>query len=582
MKCSVLIFCLLLAGSWFAQTSEIQGKILDQEGKNDIPFATIYNRSLKKGTIGNVDGFFKIPVGKLSDTIVVTAVGYKTTTISLKENTTFYQVRMSENIVELSEVTVKPSDNTYLYELIGKCRQRPNKIREEAKAYYELKTFIDNRQVELVEGFYNAKISGYELKGQQLKAGRLAMKQYDDQSRMFVSVESSKAILLSEVTEESPYFPANPFSLNAKRLRKSFYLDMDRKYLDDQGDSMMIVSYFPKVKDGNYYRGKIWINCSKMVIQKLQMECTDCKTHPFLPLFRTDSITGVDLQVTKTFVPRKDKQVFAHVDFNYSIAFRSRFGMNGDQSYRIRTNALFFAYDYDQTFFIPRFEFNRHATDYRKILSMPYNDFFWQNNDEYRLNDSKNSNQIFFMDSLSVTNLNIRTTKRSPIKKNFYKEPYVKWSVNRVIFKESIPDSLLNNFSRVSMDKSFNLAVQVFFDRNSYRDSTDILTCAIFDPYESYYLLPIDQNTHCFINIYFDLIEMERRKLDAKLKSKSWTLEEAEGIYNRFLTDCTALKEKYYRSVDHGRNLAELIKWNRLVKNALKIDNMALFGISEK
>lgn len=582
MKYSLLISCLLFIGSVLSQTTEIKGRIVDREGTGDIPFATVYNRSLKKGTIGNVDGFFKIPVGKLSDTIVVTAVGYKTTTIALEENTTFYLVRMSENIVELSEVTVKPTDNTYLYELIGKCRQRPNKIREEAKAYYELKTFIDNRQVELVEGFYNAKISGYELKGQQLKAGRLAMKQYDDQKRMFVSVESSKAILLSEVMDESSYFPANPFALNAKNLRRSFYLDMERKYLDDQGDSILIVTYFPKLKDGSYYRGKIWINFSKMIIQKLQMECTDCKTHPFLPLFPSDSITGVDLQVTKTFVPQGDKQVFAHVDFNYSIAFRSRFGKTGDESYRIQTNALFFAYDYEHTFSIPHFEFNKAATDYRRILSMPYNDFFWQNNDEYRLHDNKNSNQAFFMDSLSVTNLNIRTTKQTKIKKNFYKEPYVKWSPNRVIFKESIPDSLLNNFSRVSMDKSFNLAIQVFFDRNEYNDSIHILTCTIFDPYESYYLLPMDQSTHCFINIYFDLIEIERRKLEVKLKSKPWTLQEAEAMYSRFLTDCTALKEKYFRAVDHGRNTAELIKWNRQVKNVLKIDNMALFGIAEK
>ena len=579
MKHFLFVLLFMFSNQVIGQLREIEGKIIDESTNSEIPFANVQNRSLKKGTISNADGFFKIPFEKWTDTIWIHAVGFKSQRLTLDEKTGFYWVKMQESITELGEVMVTPNENIQLFHLLEACRKNPNKIKQEAKAYYELKTHIDDKQVELVEGFFNVGLSGYELSGQELKAGRIAMHTYDEQMRMFVSAESSKAILLSRVMNETDYFPLSPLSMNFKKMRRGFYLNTDRKYLDDNQDSIMVISYLPKVRSGNYFKGKIWLNTTRNRLVKQTMNCEDCKIHPFLPLFESDSILKVNLQITKTFGPKDGNQLFNHIDFNYEITYKSRFGKSGEKNYLIKTSALLYAYDYEETFFIPKFEFDKKASDYRKIFSIPSNDFFWQYNDEYRLNDHQNSNLAFFFDPASITNTNYCAIKDSPLKKGFFQEPYIRWSTNRIIFKESIPDSLLDRSKVGLTDRNYNLSAKVFFDVNTYRDSTNIVTCAIFDPYESYYLLPIDTVTHCFINIYFDLIEIERRKFEASLKNQVLTREELNERYDEFIGNCDLIKEMYFKDVAHGRNERQLIKWNAFVKSELHIDNIEVFGV---
>jgi hypothetical protein len=579
MKHLLFVLIFLLANQVIGQSSEIQGKIIDASTREEIPFAKVFNQSIQKGTIGNVDGYFKIQFNKFTDTIVVTAIGYKSFQLLLNKETLFYTVKMDVNIIELSEVTITPKENSYLYDLLSDCRNQPNKLKLKAKSYFELKTFVNDLQVELVEGFFNAEIAGYELMDQELKAGRIGMKTYDENKRLFISYESSKSILLAKVRGETDYFPQSPLSFTKKKMRGAFYLQLDQKYLDDQLDSISVISYSPKQKNGEFYQGKIWVNGSTKRLLKMTMECESCKIHPFLPLFPMDSILAVNLQVTKTFAEKNNAQLFNHVDFNYSISYKSRFGKNGEKDYLIQTNALFYSYDYEHVFSIPKFEINKQASDYRKILSMPSNHFFWKYNDEYHLNDSKNTNEQFLMDTLVFTNRNFQNALNTRLKGAFFQQPYVRWSSNRVIFKNILGDSLNHNPSQASMDRNFNLSVQVFFDRNTYNDSTNHLTCTIFDPFESYYLLSIDTVTHCFINIYFDLCEIERRKLQAKLNSKQWSSKEIEQLYSEFMIGYNQLKDKYLRTVDHGKNTSELLKWNAIVLQELKIDNLSFFGL---
>ncbi|TSJ44749.1 carboxypeptidase-like regulatory domain-containing protein [Fluviicola chungangensis] len=579
MKYLLFILIFILSNRLTGQLREIEGKIMDESTNEAIPFANIQNRSLRKGTISNADGFFKISFEKWTDTIWIHSVGFKSQRLTLDQRTGFYVVKMQESITELGEVMVTLNENIQLFHLLEACRTNPNKIKQQAKSYYELKTFIDDKQVELVEGFFNVGLSGYELSSQELKAGRIAMQTYDEQMRMFVSTESSKAIILSKVMNETDYFPLSPLSMNLKKMRRGFYLNLDRKYLDDNQDSITVINYLPKIRSGNYFKGKIWLNTTQNRLVKQTMECEDCKIHPFLPLFESDSILKVNLQITKTFGPKNGKQLFNHVDFNYEIAYKSRFGQSGEKNYRIKTSALLYAYDYDETFFIPKFEFDKKASDYRKIFSIPSNDFFWKYNDEYRMNDHQNSNLAFFSDPASMTNANYSVKTDSPLKKGFFQEPYIRWSTNRIIFKESIPDSLLDHSKVGLTDRNYNLSVKVFLDMNSYQDSTNILTCTIFDPYESYYLLPIDTVTHCFINIYFDLVEIERRKLEKTLKNKVLTREELNERYDEFIRMCDLIKKMYFEDVDHGRNRRQLIKWNSFVKSELQIDNIEIFGL---
>jgi hypothetical protein len=153
----------------------------------------------------------------------------------------------------------------------------------------------------------------------------------------------------------------------------------------------------------------------------------------------------------------------------------------------------------------------------------------------------------------------------------------VTWSTDRVFFKEIATDTMKGpSFGEVNADK-YNLEVRHFVDINTYHDSTNVLTATIFDPYESYYHLPIDSKANCFINIYFDLCEIKRRKLESDIRAALPDMDRVQVVYNQFEDRLEKQKYQYLKAVDRGNNEEEMIKWNAYVKAQLDIDNIALF-----
>lgn len=417
MKSSFILFLLALlpSFSWGQATREIEGRILNATTKEPVSYANVYNKTLQKGTISNDDGYFRVVTGGTRDSILVIFIGYETQVIKLTAQQDIYTIYLNESIQLLREVVVTPNDNLYLFDLLIKCRSKASSFQTNAKAYYELKTFRDEQQIELVEGYYNAAISGYELSGLTLKAGRLAMQPYDN--RFFASMESSTAITAMKLLSNNSNFPDSPLELFKKEMRKNFDLSLDKKYVDDNADSIYVISYEPTDTAGLFFKGTVWVNKTNNTILKITLNCHHCKKYPFQPIFPGDTISNVSFAIAKTFITQQGHTIFNHIDFTYIIDYRSRVGEAYAQSYSIKSNAILYAYDFRNTFLIPTFNVTDGAySDYRKINAMPYNDFFWRYNDEYRLKDGDNSNELFFNDTYSFTNKTI--FKSNPLMKS--------------------------------------------------------------------------------------------------------------------------------------------------------------------
>lgn len=554
---------------------EIEGKILDKETKKPIPFANIYNKNSKKGTISNIDGYFRILINEVTDTITISFIGYKEQIIKIKEDKKNYLFFLEENILLLNEATVIPKDNSYLFELVLASKKSISSIVRKSKAYYELKSFVDDSQIELVEGYYNIDVRGYKLMNLHLKAGRIALR--TNSNRIFASLESSRALLLLNLFGKNDYFPMNPMELTKSKLRKNYYLNLDSKYLDEANDSIYIIEYKSKDTTGLFFNGKLWINKTKNNLLKITLNCDNTLKYPFLPLFPLDKISNVSLFITQSFNTSNGQVVLKHTGFSYKIDYISRIGKTEEQNYTILTNAVLYAYDYEDSFNLPSFDFNDfNIGDYRKINAMPYNDFFWTYNDEYRMNDSVNTNELFFTDSSSLTNMTL--FKPNTISKNgLFEHPYISWSKNRIKLREILQDTSVTNSTSGFGSEQYKLAVKIYFDINSYRDSIHIITSTIIDPYESFYHLPMDNKTHCFINIYFDLCEIARRQLQEKLNASKNNDYRAKEIYNDFLTQFETKRNEYLKAVERGANEKEMKKFNNVVYEKLGIDNIELF-----
>jgi hypothetical protein len=557
--------------------TEIQGRIVTDRSGEPVPFANIFNLVTRRGTISNVDGYFRIGVSGRNDSIRISYIGFREQVIRPSARPVPVIIRLEESVAALEEVTIRPDDNSRLYEWIAQCRRESGAYTrtDASKAYFELKTFQEKQQIELVEGYFNLESTGYELESMKLKAGRLALQPIND--HYFISIESSRTLLLLSLMGPNARFPTGPMELSKARLRRNFYLSADRSYVNQEADSVEVLNYTPKDTTGEYFSGKIWLNRSKRYVEKITMNCRHASRHPFLPLFKADSVTGVNLLITKSFRYDHGQPVFHHIDFTYSTVYKSRAGQDNERASSVETRAVLYAYDPGAPFLLPRFTFHREEIgDYRQIQAMPYNEFFWKNNDEYRVTDSLNSSDAFFHDPKSVTSLTV-FEPNSQIGRGLLEHPFTRWTPGRIRFRDLSANVRPDPATGTVPAGRYNLSVKIFADINSYRGTTHVLTATLFDPFESFYYLPLTNQAQCFINLYFDLCEMERRELEKRLY-------QGDGLQTTFMKICresqASLDKRlidFQKEVELGSNPVAMAKYNAIVRGALGIDNLNLF-----
>ena len=553
----------------------IEGIILESASRKPLPYATVYNESTQKGAISNLDGYFRIAVQSEQDAVVVSYIGYEKERVPLRKGRSHYEILLRESAITMDEIGVVASRQTDWYDLLHACRKKQNKTALDAKTYYELKSFYSGEQIELVEGFYTARIQGYAVKKLDLKAGRLAIQPHED--RIFVSMESSRAITMLPLFEGEGLFPASPLELSRKYLSRHYSISMTKKYRNENGDSIYVLEYQPKARPGHFFSGEIWINQSKKNIIKITQNCRGAARHPFKPTFPSDTIRNIDLSITSTFAEEGGEAFFNHIDFIYTVDYKDR---NGAE-FRILTHAVLYAYELFNGFPLPMFNFSSELIgDYRRINAFPYNDFFWEYHDEPKVSDQQDRNRLFFNAPAAISNRTIFTAHRRDDKR-FLQHPYVVWSEDRVLLKDFRPESTeplpAHYGARTLSSNQYNLSVKIFLDVNTYADSTHVLSATIFDPYETFYRLPIDNAALCFINIWFDLMEVERRKLEAAIAASDRSAETIREIYRIHSRQWEQLRQQYFKEAQRGRNRAGIEKWNRVVRNHLGIDNVRLF-----
>ncbi|GEM_PF-447988 len=585
-----LLMVVVVTGQAFGQGAYITGRVLHATTGEPVCYANIYNISLQKGTVSNAAGYFRLETGSRNDSVIISYVGFNREVLRLSEEKDYYEVRLSESVQLLEGVTITAPDDAYLYNLVYASARNSTGQLKNARVFYELKSYTNDEQIELLEAFYNAGIRGYDLDGLEMKAGRFALKKYQD--RLFLSQNTSRSILMQKLAGDNSYFPVSPFMPGKRKLKRSFYLELERKYLDDDLQTVCVISYTPKDTTGGYFSGKIWIDPMRKSIIKATMDCDKCTVHPFLPLFPSDSLTRVDLHITRTFKEVDGVRVFNHVDFRYDLGYVSRRQKEGERTlvpdlyYNVSTSAVLYAYDFGKQFILPCMRFaDPSIWDYRRINAMPYNDFFWNYNDELKLSDEKELNRRFFEANESISNKTIFGGNNFMNSgRTVYEAPFIYWSGRRITIKQVNVDTLVPkhtiNQGPAFLTDQYRLSVKVFMDINTYADSTHVITATIFDPFETYYRLPVDGSVACFANIYFDLHEIERRKFEKEIKLAGIREEEIRKKYETMAVNLENIENQYLKEVQHGENLEAMKKWNDFVYRNLGINNMEFFGLS--
>ena len=566
-----------------AQTTvQIKALVIDSETSVPLIYATVFNKTSKSGTVSDRNGSFLLKKNKLGDTIIISYIGYKTKEFVLNEyKIDTISLNPKKNL--LDEIVIL-GNNSFLYKLLYDCHKTKNKKVRTAKTYFSVESYRNDKKIELIEIYYNGLFKGYDIEDLKLKNGRIAYRQYKNKN--FTSTQTSFAILYNKLFKKSKLYPMSPLSLSKRKMMKYYNLSIDSKYKNSNNEIIFVVQFEPKIKDRKFYYGKVWINKNTNQVIKINLKIKKSEISPFIPLhIGFAKIDLLELNISKSFININGEMYIKSIDFKYTINYNPSFP-KGSPSYLISTKAFLYAYNYTDEFILPKFRFNNNMyQDYLNVSAFPYNLKFWNNIKDFSISEFYEKTDSFVNYDTSYLNKNF--SERGMFgEKTFFVAPYFFWSKDRISFRE---DFDLTKYQKLLPSDRYNFNVQIYMDINIINDTIDVLTKTIFDPNFSFYHFKQAKESTAFINMYFDLIEIQRRKFIEKidiLKKKniviSQKLNQINTLYQETNIEIKKQSLDFFKDVQRGYNKEGVNKWNAYIYNKLGLDNISIFKLNTK
>jgi len=168
-----------LSFSSVAQPYEIQGKVLDINSKEAIPFASIAIKDVYKGTASNALGEFSLKVDSLPIDLVISHLSYQFLEITATDTEEMI-VELTPGELVMKELVVQgPRNENFAYDLLRKAYYKIlNKRRnqEYGKAFYRQISKNGDEYSELYEIFYDTRYSNNGVEDWAIQEGRYALK----------------------------------------------------------------------------------------------------------------------------------------------------------------------------------------------------------------------------------------------------------------------------------------------------------------------------------------------------------------------------------------------------------------------
>jgi len=564
-------FCSSLA---YTQVKSVDIQVVSKRTQEAIAYAHIMNKSLKKGTISDINGKAMLNYQNLADTVLLSYVGYKRYETTIEQLTKESTIRLEQHTEALDEVVVL-SDDGLLYDLVKACRRNASTDRLNSKVYFELASYANNHQIEQLENYYNGHLIGADLQSLNLYMGRVGINAINNIT--FFSPETSETFYRHKTFKGNTLFPESPLSLSHQKLRKSYALSLSRSYVNEEGQSIYVIEFEPNDKIYGF-TGKVFINADQSTVLKINLKAKQSKVHPFVPMFKGDSLLNVDLELNKTFQVIDNQSVLQSIDFMYDVHYLNRQQVD----YVINTRAIMYAYDFKELFPAPMFEYPKNdLDDYRKISLTPFNDAFWSQHEEFRVHERGQEIDQFIQHAEWANDALFAPLEMMNLRSDVDVNPYRRWGRDRVEIVQPTKNRSENLSNPALKSELYNLSVKLYVDVTAVDDQLTFRSYTIFDPYESFYDLPVDSTTNAMINIYFDLYELQRRELEKELATCT-TYKEAKDLYNKHLAKADATANEFLGQVDLGTNEKYMTYWNGHVLRNLGIDNLLFFGKGSK
>ena len=549
--------------------------MLDASTGAPLSYCHVFNPRTADGTITNEDGVFQVGDILEDDTLRFSFIGYSQQLISVARLKQDPNVRLKPQSITLEELFIYAEDD-YLYTAVENCakimQQQPLR---EAKAYYYVTTDIDGEPNELLESYYNAEVKGATVRNLKLKNGRAGLPLNGE--KYFFNLQTSTGIMMLETIGKTDQFPFTPMHYSSRKMKKMYELQRLPSLSDT---NTLHIAFTPLQRLEKHFRGEMWIDKNSKMLQKLQLEIDDSEVHPFYSLGNKSRIDNMSFDIVQTFRQDEKGAILDHIEFSYDLGLMHTLKDKSTTNWELHSSCLMHFFEYDTTFILPYFQYDPGMDDYRRISFMPYDSLFWSTTQGYEYSEDQARRLRFFEQEGFLLNFESDIQLQGSDKPTpTLEKPNILWSDEDRI-KFGMNRSSVAPARAEFLSDMVEVEVQIFLDANAYDDNWAYNSVTVLDSYRSYNYIGESPERNCYANIYFDLCEIQRRKLLDELVSTTQTRESIDRIYNKHIKELSNILDQYNEEVDLGMKVKEMKPWNELVKAALNIDNIELFGLS--
>lgn len=575
----ILLLVVLLTGLTLRAQDDaiiISGIILDQETREVLPLATVRLKGTSTGAISNFDGRFdlKLTTWKAADTLIFTYVGYarvKRSIAQVQQDSAIYLAPLFNDLNEV-EVVVK-GNRDFAYELLGDIAtnyRRMNDIRQ-SRTYFSLQSKTGRQPLELIEGFYNSTLTPTDgISRMELKNGRIGLSQRDGQ--YFVSLSTTDLISDYPLFRKTKYrtFPASPFNVSASKIKDMFEARVVAMF-EEEGDKIYRIEFKPRVQTEELFEGEVTINYSEMAVRQIDYQIRNCKQRIVEPVDKEEVIDTININLKAEFQSGENRHLLKLVDLHYDLGYTNDFG----ERFVVEGRALVHAYELDQQFILPVYTSDaEHRTDYHKILTIPFNEDFWQwHHGVPRTEEQKEFMTFFKNHGILVNHENKGLDNKLGSKFRWWDENY-RIGLHNLNADYSLEGRYLDY---VEPSELYEIEIDILVDVSQIGDKVLINSVTLLDTENSYYLMRPDANTRTYLNMYFDLYEIKRRELEKRLEGMDGV--SAEEVRLTFLDEFRLIyddMQDFDMEVQRGAAKESFRRWNRYIYDHLGIDNFKL------
>lgn len=126
-----------------------------------------------------------------------------------------------------------------------------------------------------------------------------------------------------------------------------------------------------------------------------------------------------------------------------------------------------------------------------------------------------------------------------------------------------------------------HLVVQLYLNVDHTPEGYRTFSATVFDGFRSYCHLADKRKADLLLNLFFDLCEIERKRMQAALDVPGLTLDRIRAIHADAEHAMDQRTGTFLKETHYGADHEAMKRWNDRVRQQLGVDNLKIFGVAD-